>query len=318
MQRLGLGRSILGDCLLSVAAATAMLTGCGGAPATLSPNAVSAPQTSSADLLYVANELAANGVSILTFPQGRPVATITNIGGPQGICSDTSGNVWVSAYDTSNHKFYLYKFVHGGTKPIETVRVPGGSWGCTIDPTTGDLATWVPFAGSAGEVDVFPGARQGKPIVYHTNFEPVAGTYDDRGNIFADGIVNSGDFIFEELAKGSKSFAIVRLNKPALNPGSVQWDGKYVVVGNGYLSEGPVLYRVQVSGNRGKVVQSVHLQSLTSPARFWIQDGNVVASQRAYTVRRIGLYAYPAGGKRLDVFSGFHNPMGMTVSVAPK
>src|SRR6202041_3273868 len=134
------------------------------------------------------------------------------------------------------------------------------------------------FAGSAGEVDVFPGSRQGKPIVYHTDFQPGYGTYDNHGNIFADGSVNSGDFVFDELAKGSKSFAPVRLDKPAVNPGSVEWDGKYVVVGVGYLSEGPALYRVRVSGYRGRVVQSVHLQQLASPARFWIHDGDVVAS----------------------------------------
>jgi hypothetical protein len=275
-------------------------------------------KATSGELLYVANEGASKGVSILTLPQGTRVATITNIGGPTGICSDASGNVWVSAYDDQIHKFYLYKFVHGGRKPIETLRVPKGAWGCAIDPTTGNLATWASFAGSAGEVDVFPGARQGKPIVYRTNFEPVAGTYDNRGNIFADGIVNSGDFVFRELAKGSNSFALIQLNKPAINPGSVQWDGKYVVVGVGDVSEGSALYRVQVSGNRGRVVQRVRLQSLAIPARFWIQGDNVVASRRAYTVRRIGLYDYPAGRKQLDVFSGFHNPMGMTVSVPPK
>jgi hypothetical protein len=297
-----------------------LLSGCGGLQAApyVPSESGAALKATSGDLLYVANELAANGVRILTYPQGRYVATITDVGGPTGICSDASGNVWVSAYDDGNHKYYLYEFAHGGTTPIERLHVPGGAWGCTIDPATGDLATWTAFAGSAGEVDVFPGARQRKPIVYRTNFEPVAGTYDNHGNIFADGIVNSGDFIFEELAVGSKSFAVVRLDKPAINPGSVQWDGKYVVVGEGFISGGPMLYRVKVSGIRGRVVQSVRLQNLEVPPRFWIQDGNVVAGQRGYTVRRIGLYDYPAGGKRLDVFSGFHNPMGMTVSVSPK
>jgi hypothetical protein len=315
MQQLGLGRSMLG------AAVVALLFGCGGLngpPLAPSEGGAGALKATSGDLLYVANELAANGVTILTYPRGKLVATITNIGGPTGICSDASGNVWVSAYDKGTHQFHLFKFVHGGTKPSETLHVPGGAYGCTIDPTTGNLATWAPFAGSAGQVDVFPGARQGKPIVYNTEFEPVAGTYDNRGNIFADGVVNSGDFVFDGLSKGSKSFEVIRLNKPAANPGSVQWDGKYVVVGVGYVSEGPELYRMQVSGDRARVVQSVRLQRLASPARFWIQDGNVVASARAYTVRRIGLYDYPAGGKRIALFSGFYNPLGMTVSVEPK
>lgn len=303
------------------AAMASLLSGCGGLngpPFAFSEGRATAVKATSGDLLYVANELAANGVTILTFPQGSPVAKITNIGGPTGICSDASGNVWVSAYDDGTHKFHLYKFVHGGTTPVETLRVGGGAWGCAIDPRTGNLATWVPFAGSAGEVDVFPGSREGKPIVYETNFEPVSATYDNRGNIFADGIVNSGDFIFEELAKGSSGFAPIRLSKAGGNPGSVQWDGKYVVVGVGYLSEGPALERVHVSRDRGNVVESVHLQGLGSPARFWIAGGNVVASQRTGSARRIGLYDYPAGGKRLAAFSGFYKPFGMTVSVPSK
>jgi hypothetical protein len=307
--------------MIGSAAVATLLFGCGGlnGPTVVSSEGgAAAIRATSGDLLYVANQGATNGVTILTYPQGKYVTTITGIGGPTGICSDASGNVWVSAYDSTTRKFHLYKFAHGGTTPIETLPVPGGALGCTIDPATGDLATWTAFAGSAGEVDVFPGARQGKPIVYDTRFEPVAGTYDNHGNIFADGVVNSGDFIFEEKLKGSQNFTIVRLDKPAINAGSVQWDGKYVVVGEGYLSDGPVLYRVRVSGSRGKVVQSVALQRLAAPVRFWIADSDVVASQRRNAVRQIGLYAYPAGGKRLDVFSGFHNPTGMTVSVASK
>ncbi|MFY9737760.1 MAG: hypothetical protein WAK11_01800 [Candidatus Cybelea sp.] len=308
--------------MLGSAAIVTLLFGCGGPngpPFVSSGGGPAARRATSGDLLYVANSLAANGVTVLTYPQGKFVATIANIGGPTGICSDASGNVWVSAYDQETKKFRLYKFVHGGTKPIERIEVPGGARGCAIDAATGDLVTWNAFAGSAGQVDVFPGARKGTPIVYETNFEPVAGTYDNRGNIFADGIVNSGDFIFEELAKDSKSFSIVRLNKPAINGGSVQWDGKYVVVGEGFLSDkgGPQLYRMQVSDDRARVVHTVSLQHVASPARFWIQGSNVVASRRAYTVRRIGLYDYPAGGKQLAVFSGFYNPIGMTVSVPP-
>jgi hypothetical protein len=307
--------------MLGGTAVAALVSGCGGfngPPFVASEGGATALKATSGDLLYVASEGASNGVTVLTFPKGTRVAKITNIGDPAGICSDASGNVWVSAVNESTHEYHLYKFAHGGTKPIETIRVPRGALGCAIDPQTGDLASWIPFAGSAGEVDVFPGARRGKPIVYQTDFEPVGGTFDNHGNIFADGIVNSGDFIFEELAKGSEGFTVVRLNKPTSAPGSVQWDGKYVVVGVGYASEEPRLYRVRVSANLGKVVHTVHLQGLASPARFWIQGGNVVASQNPYPARRIGLYDYPAGGPRLHDYSRFQNLAGMTVSVVPK
>ncbi len=297
-----------------------MLTGCGGSGALrLAPSvggASTRQATTSGELLYVANYGASEGVSVVALPRGRRVARITNIGAPTGICSDASGNVWVSAYDDATRKYHLYKFAHAGTKPIERLVVPDGSWGCSVDPATGDLATWVPFGGSAGEVEVFPGARRGRPVVYTTDFQPVSATYDNDGNIFSDGIVNSGDFIFEELSKGSVHFSVVHLNKPASNPGSVQWDGKYVVVGVGFISDPPVLYRLRISDYRATVAQRIALQDLGSPARFWISDGKVVATQRTHT-RSIGFYDYPAG-EQLAVFSGFHKPLGMTVSVPPK
>ena len=95
MQKLSLGRSMLGS-----AAAVTLLFGCGGLnepPFASSEGGAAALKATSGDLLYVANELAVNGVTIQTYPQGKYVATITNIGGPHGICSDASGNVWVAA-----------------------------------------------------------------------------------------------------------------------------------------------------------------------------------------------------------------------------
>jgi hypothetical protein len=315
VERFSLGRSLLGS-----AAVVTLLLGCGGLngpPFVSSGDNASALDANSGELLYVANDGASEGVSIVALPRGRRVARITNIGAPTGICSDASGNVWVSAYEDATHEYHLYKFARGGIKPTERLAVPDGSFGCSVDPVTGNLATWVASAGSAGEVEVFPGARRGKPIVYLTGFQPVSATYDNQGNIFADGIVNSGDFIFEELSKGSAHFSVVRLNKPAANPGSVQWDGKYVVVGVGFISDPPVLYRLRISDYRATVAQRISLQNLGSPARFWIADGNVVATQRTYAVRRIGSYDYPTGGQ-LAVFSGFYKPLGMTVSLPPK
>jgi hypothetical protein len=196
VQRLSLGRSLLGS-----AAVVTLLLGCGGLngpPFVSSEGGAAAINATSGELLYVANDGASEGVSIVALPRGRHVARITNIGAPTGICSDASGNVWVSAYDDATRKYHLDKFVHGGTKPTERLAVPDGSFGCSVDPATGDLATWVASAGSAGYVEVFPGARRGKPVVYVTDFEPVSATYDNQGNIFADGIVNSGDFIVED------------------------------------------------------------------------------------------------------------------------
>jgi hypothetical protein len=310
--------------MLAGAAAVTLLSGCGGLsgpPFGLSEGGTPALKATSGDLLYVANQGGSKDVSILTFPQGARVAKISSIGSPSAICSDTSGNVWVSAYDDSTHKFHLYKFVHGGTKPVETLP-PVGSYleGCAVDPTTGDVAGLVAMTGASGEIAVWPGGRKGKAIVYPIGFDPLGGSYDNQGNLFVDGLQGSTTFfVFAELPKGSKQLTYITLDKAAAwGPGSVQWDGKNISVGLApNVGDHGAIYRVQVAGKLGKVVGIVHLPHLGSFPRFWIQGDKVVATRRAYTVRRIGLYDYPSGGKPIELLSGFHNPE-MTVSVAPK
>jgi hypothetical protein len=305
----------------AVAGAIALLSGCGvlrPAQDDTRPG-VLAQSTTSGDLLYVANKFASEGVSVLTFPQGTLVATIEQIGRVRGICSDTSGNVWMTAsFNRGAGPFHLYKFRHGGTRPVEARNPHLYASGCAADPTIGNLAV-ISYGGSSdGVVDVWRGARKGRAAVYYTAFAPAACAYDDKGDLFVDGTGDTG-VALAELVKGGKNFADVALGKNAgWSVGSVQWDGTYITLGVGTISGSSSIYRVQVSGEHGKIVDMVHLQHLASWPHFVIVNGQVVATQRGAVVRRIGLYEYPGGDKALDVFSGFDDPMGMTVSVAPK
>jgi hypothetical protein len=317
MQRLSLGRSMLGS-----AAVATLLVGCGalnGPPFVSSSRGAAALETTSGDLLYVANKRLSKGVNVLTFPQGTLVATIKQIGSVRGICSDTSGNVWMTAsFNKGADPFHLYRFRHGGTKPIETRNLRRSAYGCAVDRTTGNLAV-ISYGGSSdGTVDIWRGAREGRPAVYFTGFAPSACAYDDNGDLFVDGPGGTG-VALAELVKGGKNFTDVTLRKNAgWTVGSLQWDGTYVTLGVSTISGSSSIYRVQVTGERGKIVDMLHLQHLARWPRFAIVNGEIVATQRGPVVRRIGLYEYPGGGKALDVFSGFDDPAGMTVSVPPK
>jgi hypothetical protein len=127
MIRVGFARSLLG-----VGLAAVLLAGCGGLNTAMSgavpqsvmaPNRVHRASASSGDLLYVANEGSdgsyGQDVGVVTYPQGQPVMTITGIGPPWGICSDTSGNVWVVTLGG-----YAHEFPHGGTTEIARLRIP--------------------------------------------------------------------------------------------------------------------------------------------------------------------------------------------------
>lgn len=312
--------------MAAVAAAIALLPGCGGSGLAVAPSSGSAslqngilpPPPTNGDLLYVANGRGSDGVSVLKFPQGTRVATITQIGRVHGICSDISGNVWMTTYSKGSGPFHVYKFRHGGTKPVEVLNTRRYAYGCAVDPTTGDLAV-ISYGGSEdGVVDIWQGARKGRPAVYFVGIPPSACAYDDSGDLFVDGFGGAG-VALAELVKGNKNFTNVSLgNNAGWRVGSVQWDGTDVALGVGTISGSSSIYRVQVSGSQGKIVDMVHLRHLASWPQFTIVNGEIVATQRGGGVRRIGRYEYPGGGKALDVFSRFNYPVGMTISVEPK
>lgn len=309
-----------------IATAIGLLSGCGGSnglPVSSSSSGSSMrsgvlprPATTG-DLLYVANRFTTDGVSVLTFPQGTLVATIKHIGKVGSICSDSSGNVWMTTFGRSQ-PFYIYRFRHGGTKPVEALSTRRYANGCAVDPKTGDLAV-ISYGGSEdGVVDIWRGARKGRPTVRYVGIPPAACAYDNDGDLFVDGAGGAG-VALQELVEGNKNFTNVDLgNNAGWTVGSVQWDGRYVAIGAGTISGSSSIYRVQVSGTRGKIVDMVHLQHLASWPHFVIANGEIVATQRGKIVRRAGLYEYPSGGKRLAVFSGFDNPTGITISVPRK
>lgn len=94
----------------------------------------------------------------------------------------------------------------------------------------------------------------------------------------------------------------ISLDKAVGEPGSVQWDGTYVAVATSVHRHrrAPKLYRVQVSGAKGKVVGVVLPQGLAgagySGLIFALHDGDVIAPAGA-SGERVSAWLYPGGGK---------------------
>jgi len=309
-------------CAVFLSAAIAALPGCRGVSGPVAGgNGVMLPATSSnQDLLYVVH-VEGRGVrrrevvSIVTFPQGSPVATISNLYEPNGICSDGSGNVWVVAYRSS---WNVYEFAHGGTKPIAEIPMPkravGGS--CAVDPTTGNLAVEDRDSAIKGMIDVWPGARSGKPTVYRVPFEPVALTYDDQGNLFSDGIIGSTAlFVFGELAAGHSRFKVIQLHEPTGVPGGLQFDGQYVAVETGGIGGKPRIYVLSVSSSGVQVVDTLRFGTMYFEAWFCI-EGDLLGGMATQHGNRVDLWPYPSGGHPTQTLERFDQIRGMTISRA--
>ncbi len=273
----------------------------------------------SGDLLYIAHSghhRFKGLLSVLTFPQGKLVSTIPITRFATGICSDTSGNVWVIVADDNRRT--AYEYAHGGTTPIAKIHILH-SWtgnACAIDPTSGNLAIITGDRLGRNFADIYAGAREGKPASYPIPFTPTACTYDDGGNLFVDGAEGSTIFFkLGELAKGANAFANVTLNKAASwYPGGLQWDGKYLALVEPFRQQGPSIYRIKISGSGGDVVAVVRLDTLWSGSPLAIGDGTAVATADEGNV--VAQWRYPAGGKRIKTLVHYeYGVSGLAISV---
>ena len=207
------------------------------------------------------------------------------------------------------------EYKHGGKTHVAAVQDPGSGahTGCSVDPATGNLAvtSYGVSSSGGGAVAIYAHAK-GKPQHYtdskipHFNF---CG-YDPKGNLYADGTdAAQSQFHFAELSKGAKTFENIKLTGGLIYyPGNVQWDGKYVAVGDQNIGGFDVSAIYQTTGAGGKIVHKTPLDDPTDGSaedivQFWI-DGKTVVGPNNYG-SDAGFYKYPAGGKPTKTIKGF-------------
>jgi hypothetical protein len=336
MKSLDFGRYALGGF-----AAAAMLAACGGSqPPIGTPGAMPQsraiathaerggswmlPEAKSRDLLY-ASDSTDHVVRVYLYPNGQRVGVIKGFPSePAGLCSDRVGNVYVTTlgYGTDSNFSYVYKYAHGGTKPIATLSDPGIAKGCAIDPATGNLAVSnlpVPY----GSVAIYQ-AAQGEPTIYS---DPSFGgfeycTYDVAGNLYADGGPESA---IDMLPKDASAFTKIKLSQN-ISSGSIQWWHNRLVIANveaDARGDEPI-FNVIINGTNGVVRGSALLKSkngarATGSVQFWTQDHTIIGPSHKGNGGNstLGFWRYPKGGLATKVIISNHRGFaGVTVSLA--
>jgi hypothetical protein len=266
-----------------------------------------APDARKKDLLYISDQ--SGDVYVFSYPKGELKGTLTGFADPQGECVDKKGDVWISLFAAEQ----LVEYAHGGTSSIGTLSDPGYLLeGCSVDRTTGNLAA-ANFAGtsnSAGGVAIYADAQGTATTYSDPNLYLVFSVgYDNAGNLFADGETSGGSFTFAELPKGSGTFTNLTLNQTIKTPGTVQWDGTYITVGD---ASAGVTYQVSVSGSSATVVGSTTLGSSDGIFQSFIYHGTIIGPN-AFSSNAM-FWSYPAGGSPTKTLTGFTDPFGSAVS----
>lgn len=329
----------------SVLGLVGILTGCVGSgsgwqPSVAQPNANTAshasferswvlPEAKNDDLLYI-SDLIAQVVDIYTYRRHKLVGTLTGFFNPQGLCVDKAGDVYVTN-DTSDGVHQISEYAHGSTTVLRTINDPDGrANGCSVDPKTGNLAVTNLWGASdrQGNVAVYAHAS-GSPKTYsnpNIYYYYYCG-YDNHGNLFVDGETYGSVFGLGQLPKGGNTLNFITVDQTIYLPGGVQWDGKYLAVGDqvavkhGFTS---TIYDFAISGSAATTVNTMVLTGSNEVAQFWIP---FVDTSRKHRVGKllIGpnqngadtlIWDYPSGGNPIQTISGETDPIGATVSLA--
>jgi hypothetical protein len=201
----------------------------------------------------------------------------------------------------------VLEYAHGGTNPIQSLYDPGQPIGCSIDPTTGDLAVANEMSpsGGYGNISIFKKAKGNAHVIQDLpDLElPYWCSYDTKGNLYIDGeIIQSGfHFSFAELPAGSSNFTAISVPDGAgTPPGGVQWDGKYITLGSA-SSEYGLIFQFKISGSSATLAGTTMLSGFTRMPTYWVatkakgkarQGKTVIATSGA----DIGFFKYPGGG----------------------
>lgn len=277
------------------------------------------PGASSEDLLYVKAENK-GFVYAYSYPDLNLVGQLAGLTeSPTGLCVDKRGDVFVTeeGNTSKDHGSYIVEFAHGGTDPIATLNDSDWPWSCSVDPTTGNLAVtnWVDDS-----VAIYAKA-QGNPTYIATQVrQSYWAAYDNDGDLFVSGTTGPSQYSLVELPSGGSNFTDVSLNK-SIGLDALQWNDGHLVTSFRSTSDTMLdLYRIQISGSKGKLVGTTvlnerkKLQRDYGTGQFLILGHSVLAAGSPFNC--LQLWHYPSGGRVRKTLIKHLEPWAIGLSVA--
>jgi len=265
--------------------------------------------TSKSDFEYIISDYDSYA-SIFDYPKSdQQIGSIKDVGG-QGCTNVLYGYgrkiFWIVAAESD-----IAKYAVPDTQ-IKTLSVSEGApSSCAMD-RGGALAVGILYGSGGGDVVIFK-HESGPGTVYSTPLaEEFFDGYDNHGNLFADGFINTNRSGFEliELAKGSSKFVPITTSNTVQFPGSVQWDGTYLTVFDQLAN---ATYQYTISGTTATLEGTVRLSGSSDCAQTWIVKGLLYCADAGNEGAEV--FNYPAGGSPIAVFTGnFDLPLGVTAA----
>lgn len=297
---------------------------------TVKPNHVKSwvsPDLKGAPRIMFVTDYGSNVVDIYTMPNLALKGQLTGFSGPQGECSDKSGNIWITNTNTSQ----IFKYSRTGSLLATLSDTGYFPVGCAVNKSNGDLAVsnLITTAGGNGNVEVYAGGSgTPTPLTNSNQLEYFFPAYDTSGNLYVDGFSSTGSWILSVCPAGSGSCSSMSVSgaTPAF-PGGLNWDrvNNQLVVGDqecGGLLES-CQYQTNVSGTIASIVGTTVLsnfdgtacdvdQGALAPFSKYFAGGCITFGTSVSSAAR---WAYTAGGTPNHYNnSGLVEPIGAAIS----
>jgi len=279
------------------------------------------------ELLYVSDGL--YDVYVYDYKTGAAVGMLSGFSRSSGQCVDGKGDVWI-ADDSS-----VVEYAHGGTAPLKTFSTQD-SVGCSVDPTTGNLAV---AESTVHAILIFKHAS-GYPTVYKANqrcaFELLPPGYDDKGNLYMEAWRGHSNNVCELPHDGSKIKGPISTGTLVLgNYGTVMWDGKYITLAEQEdynTANSAVIYQMKEDASGGltevgetvlsqncnvDVIQPFIVGTKNTPDNHTQGTTVVGTNTHCGEYETVFYWAYPSGGNPTNAFAPGAAGWGDSVSIAP-
>jgi hypothetical protein len=286
----------------------------------ISPDVARAPR-----LLFVSDD-GTNDVLIFTMPAMALKGTLTGFSEPQGMCSDASGNIWIT--NTSTSQVFQYSRTGQLLKTLSDADY--FPVGCAVNRSNGDLAVTniVNVSDEPGNVMIYKGGTgSGSPLTNSNQYEYFFPTYDASGNLWVDGFSNSFEYILSVCPASGDSCNTASLSGGTLYfPGGLNWDrvGGNLILGDQECQEeaASCQYTATTSGSSATITGSTDLknydgtncdvdQGTLAPFSKYFAGPCITEGTSVSTANR---WPFPGGGSSTSHSTSVSEPIGSAIS----
>jgi sugar lactone lactonase YvrE len=259
---------------------------------------------------------AANNVVDIYNTAGKQLAQLTGFSEPQGLATDSKGNLYVA--DTANSRIQVYAPPYTKTPKsyADSGQYPAGVSVTIVGKVTYvGVTNIISTSGGPGSVTIYKNGKAGAAIS-NSNFGRVYfDSFDASGNLYIDGENSSGAVVVGEIAKATttgKKIAVLKTKNSIEFPGGIEVTTKGLIAIDDQDAATVYSYKAPVKGSLGNPAHTTPVTGSSDAVTFaftstnadlWTADaGNEDSAEFAYPTGGSALHSIPVtGGEPIGV-----------------